>query len=213
MATDQTPRRRITPKEGTLAAIVGAGAAALLLQVVPEEESGRTVKVDIAQDGSATVIHLTGRQYLSAYLDIASVATACDGLTRYQGKPIRVGMRFTEPQCASMLEAELIQHGKIVMGCTRFDKERQPYQIFTAVSFNYNTGGWCGSTANKRVKAGNIAGGCDALLMWDKARVKGVLRPVKGLTYRRNRERQYCLTNVVPGATPQNLAKRLGPWR
>lgn len=200
-------------KAGSLASIVGIPAAAMLLSVVPLEESGRTVQVDIARDGSATVQHLSGRQYLTAYLDIAGVPTACDGLTRYQGKPIRKGMRFTEAQCASMLEKELAAHGKIVMACTRWDKDRQPHQIFASVSMNYNTGGWCGSTAAKRVAAGKIAEGCDALLMWNKSTVNGRKIAVTGLTRRRHREREYCLTGVAPGATSANLPQRLEPWK
>ena len=205
--------RAIALKAGSLAAIVGIPAAAMLLSIVPQEESGRVVQVEIARDGAATVKHVSGRQYLDAYLDIAGVATACDGLTRYKGRPIRKGMRFTEAQCALMLEEELAVHGKIVMACTRWDKDRQPHQIFASVSMNYNTGGWCGSTAAKRVAVGKIAEGCNALLMWNKATVNGVKRPVTGLTRRRHRELEYCVTGVVPGATPANLAKRLAPWK
>ncbi|WP_395391515.1 hypothetical protein WBP07_12765 [Novosphingobium sp. BL-8A] len=196
-----------------LAAVVGTAAAAMLLTTIPEDESGRKVQVAIAPDGKATVTHIAGRQYLKAYLDIAGVATACDGLTKYKGKPIRMGMSFTEAQCASMLEEELVAHAKIVMACTAWDKERQPHQIFASVSMDYNTGGWCGSTAAKRVASGNVAGGCEALLMWNKSTVNGRKVAVPGLTKRRNREREYCRTNVVPGATPANLQERLKPWR
>lgn len=220
MTKDQAPRasgdapRVAAPKPGTLAAVIGIAAAGMLLTLVPKEESGRTVNVSIADDGSATVRQVAGKQYLTAYLDIAGVRTACDGLTRYQGKPIAKGQRFTEAQCASMLEAELVTHATAVMKCTPFDKERQPFQIVAAVSFAYNVGagGWCGSTAAKRAKAGNIAGMCDALLPWNKARVGGVLRPVTGLTRRRQRERQYCLTGTAPSFTPANLAARLRPY-
>lgn len=204
----QSPKTTI-PRKGTLAAVVGVAAASLLLKVIPEDESGRKVDVHVAQDGTATVTHISGRQYLTAYLDIVGVATACDGLTRYGGKRIVKGQKFTEAQCASALEQELVQHAEIVMACSSFDKDRQPYQIFAAVSMQYNTGGWCGSTANKRMKAGNIAGGCDALLMWNKAGG----RIVTGLVNRRNREREYCITGVLPTATSANLAQRVERWR
>ena len=193
-----------------LAAVVGAAAAAMLLTLTPMEESGRTVDVQIAADGSATVTHIAGPQYLRAYLDIVGVATACDGLTYYaNGKRVRAGDRFTESQCTKMLEAALVQHAETVMACTPFDKGRDAYQIVAAVSMDYNTGGWCGSTARKRWAAGNRAGSCDALLWWNKAGG----RAVTGLTRRRNRERQYCLTNIAPGAAPANLKARLEPWQ
>jgi lysozyme len=206
--------RIVAPGPGTLAAVVGVVAAGALFALVPKEESGRTVDVSIASDGAATLRHLQGRQYLTGYLDIAGVGTACDGITRYQGKPIAKGQRFTEAQCTAMLEAELVTHAAGVMKCTPFNKDRQPFQIVAAVSFAYNvgTGAWCGSTAAKRAMAGNIAGMCDGLLAWNKARVGGVLRPVAGLTKRRNRERQYCLTGTAPSFTPANLAARLRPY-
>lgn len=210
MTSQGTTRTVAAPRPGTLAAVVGVIAAGALFALVPKEESGRTVDVSIADDGSATVRHVAGKQYLAAYLDIAKVPTACDGITR----GVKVGQRYTEAQCTALLEAELVTHAAGVMKCTPFDKDRQPYQIIAAVSFAYNVGvgAWCGSTAAKRAKVGNIAGMCEALLAWDKARVGGVLRPVTGLTRRRNRERQYCLTGTAPGFTPANLAARLRPY-
>ena len=79
---------------------------------------------------------------------------------------------------------------------------RQPgrdYQRAAAVSLAYNIGiaGFCGSTARKKFDAGDVIGGCNAFLSWNKARVGGVLRPVKGLTARRERERALCLKGVV----------------
>ena len=52
------------------------------------------------------------------------------------------------------------------------------------------------TTARKRIDAGQIRAACDAFLSWDKARVNGVLRPVKGLTARRQRERTACLKDA-----------------
>jgi len=220
IGTDQAPRigagasRVAAPRPGTLTAVVGVIAAGALFALVPKEESGRTVDVSIADDGSAKVLHVGGKQYLTGYLDIAGVGTACDGITRYQGKPIAKGQKFTEAQCTAMLETELVTHASAVMTCTPFDKARQPYQIVAAVSFAYNVGpgAWCGSTAAKRARSGDVRGMCDALLAWDKARVGGVLRPVTGLTRRRNRERQYCLTGTAPSFTADNLAARLRPY-
>lgn len=45
--------------------------------------------------------------------------------------------------------------------------------------------------------SGGDRGGCDAFLSWDKAKVRGVLRPVAGLTRRRNEERAVCLRGVA----------------
>lgn len=182
-------------KKGTLASIIGIAAAALVMKSVPEDESGRHVDVTIAKDGTATVQHVQGKQYLRAYLDIAGIPTACDGIT----KGVKMGQVYTEAQCAMMLERELVIHAEGVMNCSPgLRGEGRDYQRAAAVSLAYNIGvkGYCGSTAARRFNAGNYRGGCDAFMAWNKARVGGILRPVQGLTNRRARERAMCLRGL-----------------
>lgn len=200
------PAPKATPKAraGTLAAIVGFGAAAILLTEVPKDESGRKVDVTIASDGTATVRHVSGREYLRAYLDVAGIPTACDGIIRVNGRPVRIGDVFTSDQCAGLLEKELVKHAAGVMRCTPAFRNHPNIEaiaptVAATVSFTYNVGkaGYCGSTAARRFNAGNWRGACDAFLMWNKARVNGVLQPVRGLTLRRQRERDLCLRGVA----------------
>lgn len=182
-------------KGGTLAAVVGIFSATMLLVETPKEESGRTVQASVAQDGTATVRHVTGRQYLTAYRDIAGIPTACDGITA----GVKMGQRFTEAQCAAMLERELVAHAKGVIRCTPgLAHAGREHQRVAAVLLAYNigVGGYCGSTAARRFNAGQWGAGCEAFTMWNKARVKGVLRPVAGLTARRGRERAICLKGL-----------------
>jgi lysozyme len=174
----------------TLASVVGVATAAALLTAVPAEESGRQVEVTIEEPDQAPIVrHVSGKQYLKAYLDIVGVATACDGIT----KGVRMGQTYTEAQCTELLERELIVHAEGVMKCTPGlaldtgrDKER-----FAAVSLAYNVGvgRYCKSTAMRRFNAGRYAEGCDALLMFNKAGG----RVVRGLRLRRERERRVCL--------------------
>jgi lysozyme len=180
-------------KRGTLAAVVGASAAAILFVATPAEESGRQVKATVAADGTATVTHLRGKQYRSAYLDIVGVPTACDGIT----KNIRLGQTYTEAQCTAMLERELVIHATGVMNCTpNLRRPEAVHQRVAAVLLAYNigVGGYCKSTVDRRFDAGNWAGACDAFLMWNKAGG----REVRGLTLRRKRERVECYRGL-PG--------------
>lgn len=190
-APSPAPARTVGPKPGTLAFIVGISAAAVLLVETPKEESGRTVEATVAPDGTATVRHVSGRQYLTPYRDIAEIATACDGITR----GVKMGQTYTEAQCTEMLERELVIHATGVMACVPGLKvEGRDNQRVAAVLLAYNigVGGFCNSTVARRFNAGDWKGGCDAMLMWNKARVNGVLRPVTGLTRRREREREIC---------------------
>lgn len=197
----------------SLVSLIGAAAAAMLFTDVPREESGRVVEAVPNQDNSQILVrHVKGKQYLKAYLDIAGVPTACDGIIR----GVRMGQKYTEKECLAKLEQELVIHTRGMLQCSPgFDPKANPYQTVALVSFTYNlgVGAYCGSSVRKNVVAGRMVQACDRLLPWNKARVGGVLRPVKGLTYRRNRERQYCLTNLVPGHTPENLKHRLRHWK
>ena len=199
---DELPAQR-KAKPGTLAAIIGFAAAAIALTIVPKDESGRTVDVTIADDGAATINHVRGPQYLRAYFDVAGIATACDGIIRVDGRPVRIGDVFTEERCTELLERELRIHAEGMMRCTPAfrnhpDKEAIGPTLAAVTSFTYNVGvgGYCGSTAARRFNAGDWRGGCDAMMMWNKARVGGVLQPVRGLTLRRERERALCLTGL-----------------
>ena len=191
----QPPKPATSLKKGTLASVIGIAAAVLVLQTVPEDESGRHVKVTVAQDGTAMVKHVRGPQYLRAYLDIAGIPTACDGIT----KGVKMGQVYTEAQCAMLLERELIVHAQGVMNCSPgLHGDGRDNQRAAAVSLAYNigVGGYCRSTVVRRFNAGNYRGACDAFMAWNKARVNGVLRPVQGLTNRRARERALCLKGL-----------------
>lgn len=181
----------MTNKRKTLAGIIGSiVGAALLFVAIPAEESGRTVDAKVATDGAVTLRHIAGPQYLKAYLDIVQVPTACDGIT----KGVRIGMRFTEAQCAAKLEDALIVHAEGVIACVPGLYGR-PNQAAAAVSLAYNIGvaGFCRSTAARRFKAGQWRAGCDAFAMWNRAGG----RVVPGLVNRRKRERAMCITGLA----------------
>lgn len=197
-------------KPGTLAGIVGIPAAAMLLTLIPLEESGRTVKAEVAADGTAKVAHITGKQYLAAYLDIAGVATACDGITRN----VRMGQRYTEAQCAAMLETALVQHAGPAMKCTPGLTQAMPFQIVAAVAHAYQFGvsGYCGSSIARNFNLGRVPAACDAFPLWNKVRIGGKLTRKTSIERRSRRTREYCLTGQ-PGFPASTLQARLKPWK
>ncbi len=164
----------LSSKKGPLAAIVGAVAATSLFATVPKHE---------------------GLEY-KAYRDIADIWTICVGDT----KNVSPGLIETPEGCRQRLEAQLVAHASGVMACTpRLSEGGHDYQRAAAVSLAYNigVGAWCKSTADKRFDAGEWRSGCDAFLSWNKARVNGQLRPVSGLTKRRQDERNICLKGLA----------------
>jgi lysozyme len=174
-----------------LAAIVGPIAAVALLILTPREESGRTVDVTIAADGTATMRHVSGKQYLQAYLDVVGVPTICDGLT----KGVRLGQKRTEVQCAAELEAELAATAVQVKRCTpAIFRPGTENQRIAAILLAHNIGWprWCTSTADRMFDAGKPRQACDWFLPWNKAGG----RVLRGLVDRRARERAICLKGL-----------------
>jgi lysozyme len=174
-----------------LVALVGVSAAIALATLLPKDESGRTVKASVTNDGALLVEHVRGPQYLAAYADIVGVWTICDGDT----KGVRAGMVETEAGCAERLERQLVAHAKPVLACVpALARKGRENQLVASVSLAYNIGttGFCRSTAARRFNAGQWRGGCDAFMMWNKAGG----REIRGLTVRRERERAICLKGL-----------------
>lgn len=163
------PSEVISSKKGPLVAIVGTLAATSLFATVPQEEGLK----------------------LAAYRDIVGVWTVCNGDT----KDVHPGLIETPEGCRMRLERQLIAHAKPVMACTpRLSESGRDYQRAAAVSLAYNVGvgAWCRSSADRLFDMGNWRAGCDAFLKWNKAGG----REVRGLTLRRQRERQICLKGL-----------------
>lgn len=189
-------------KKGTLAALVGVSVAVALGVFIPQEESGRKTEASVAADGSLIVKHISGKQYVRAYLDAVGVATACDGITHYRGRKVKMGDHFTEAQCTEMLEGMLIEHAGPVMKCTPgialgsdpATEKRREGPRFTAISLGMNIGvaGYCGSTSAKRFNAGDYKGGCEAATWW----VRAGKRVLPGLVTRRGLENNVCLNGL-----------------
>lgn len=159
------------PGRKTLAAIVGATAAAILYVSIPEDEGTRH----------------------QAYRDIVGVWTICTGDT----EDVRPGQVASKAECEARLERQLIAHAEPVMRCVpTLREDGRDHQRAAAVSLAYNigTGAFCRSTAARRFNARDWRGGCDAFLMWNKAGG----RVIRGLVLRRQRERAICLRGLQP---------------
>lgn len=125
------------------------------------------------------------------YRDIVGVLTVCYGETA------NVQMRrYSDAECSAMLGKSIEKHAKPVLACTPALGTR-PYELAAAISLAYNVGtsAYCKSTADRRFDAKNWRGGCDAILMWNKAGG----RYVQGLANRRREERKLCLKGTANG--------------
>jgi lysozyme len=188
---------RRAPKK-TLIGVLGLSAALLVMQAVPREESGRTVAAKPTADGHVQIEHIAGRQYLKAYLDVIGVATACDGLTRdQQNRAIKLGQRFTEAECSTMLEASLIDTAEHVMRCTPgLEGHDGPKVASVLLAHNIGWPTYCKSSISRLFNAQAYSAACARFPLYDMAAGKHL----PGLKKRRNREKFICITGRLPYA-------------
>jgi lysozyme len=151
-----------SPRRGLLA-IVGAGAAAVLLAFTPVQE-GRVLKT---------------------YRDIGGVLTYCDGAT----ENAQAGRTYTLAECDAQMDRDLERHAAGIARCVPMDRLTDGQKVaFVDAAFNIGISAFCGSSMARKANAGDMAGACDALLLWNRAGG----REVAGLTRRRERERELC---------------------
>lgn len=142
------------------------------------------------------------------YYDIAGVLTVCNG---YTGSDIDKNKVYGKKECDSLLKQELTVHGKAVLACVKVPLNQNQYNAFVSLAYNVGAPTVCqsGLPKNKHLidvlNEGDYTAACDRILAYNKARVKGKLVPVFGLTKRRQAERAMCLTPITPAnGGPQN---------
>ncbi|TIW27755.1 MAG: lysozyme [Mesorhizobium sp.] len=127
---------------------------------------------------------------LVAYRDAGGIPTIGFGHTA----GVYMGMVITHQQALDMLRQDAAEHR---IGLHRYFKPetiaiRLPAPrdaAYTSTAFNVGVAGIGKSTATRRLNAGDIVGGCQALTWFDK-QGKRVLR---GLFERRQREKKLCM--------------------
>lgn len=137
----------------------------------------------------AGLISLEGLR-TNAYLDSVGVPTICAGTTR----GVKLGDTKTVEQCWTIAEAEYKEFEEYVISRLKVPVEPQVQIALTYFAVNVGKGGYAGSTALRKINAGDTEGGCHALRMWNKGRVNGVLVVIPGLDNRRAAEERLCLS-------------------
>ena len=126
---------------------------------------------------------------LDPYKDIVGVWTVCTGETRVQMR------RYTPGECNALLRKALESDyaPAVVAAVPEIRQHHGPFVASISLTYNIGARAFARSTVARRFNAGQWRAGCDAFLMWDKAGGK----VVKGLTRRREAERQVCLKGEV----------------
>ena len=140
---------------------------------------------------TALAIPMEGlRQF--AYYDPPGVLTVCYGHT---GNDFKKGVKYDMAQCKQWLDDDMLDAVLTVERCVPGLPDNVLAAFGDAV---YNLGPKVAcdkqrSTAARKLAAGDIAGACNELPKWNKAKVAGVFIPLPGLTKRRDLEKTICL--------------------
>lgn len=158
--------RRVAGAAG-LVAIVGAVAAGALHDLTPRFEGTE----------------------LTTYRDLGGVLSYCTGAT----ENAQWGKTYTPEQCRAQLDRDLERHAAGIARCVPMSRLTDGQKVaFVDAAYNIGVSAFCGSSMARRANAGDMVGACNALLMWNKVGGK----VVRGLTLRRQAEREICLRGL-----------------
>jgi GH24 family phage-related lysozyme (muramidase) len=130
----------------------------------------------------------------AAYRDPVGILTVCYGHTGGVD-PTR---KYSLDECKDLLDEDMRAALDAVERC----RPGLPAPVLAAFSdavFNLGPRIACdtrNSTAARMLASGDIKAACEQLTRWDKARVAGVMVALPGLTKRREKERDVCLSGV-----------------
>lgn len=127
------------------------------------------------------------------YKDPVGVLTYCYGETT--GIKDARGRKFSEQECRDLLQRRMAHYeqgnAKCVPGYENLDVYVQA--AFNDFSYNLGNGTFCSGSIGALLRQGRVRDACMRITQFDKARVKGVLKALPGLTKRRALEQMYCL--------------------
>lgn len=128
---------------------------------------------------------------LQTYFCPAGIPTISVGVT---GPHVKVGMKITQVQADRMFD-EALKEREPQLDKLLGDAPTTPDEYGAMMSLLYNIGEakFAKSSVLRFHKAGDRSGAARAFSLWNKAKVKGVLVPLKGLTRRRAEEARLYL--------------------
>ena len=118
------------------------------------------------------------------YVDPVGVLTSCYGHT---GPELRKGQIFTDEQCLTQLQEDLVKH-TAALDCIKQPMTDGQKAAFLSFAFNVGNSAFCSSTLARKANAGDMRGACAELSRWTMAGG----RQLQGLVNRRAAERKLC---------------------
>jgi lysozyme len=151
-----------------------------------------TYSTTYSQDCVALVKSFEGCE-LTGYPDVRGIPTIGYGHT---GPSVKIGDVITQEQADAYLALDLDRAADVIQLWTAIPLSQNQFDALT--DFQYNTGGFQGSTLHRLLNQGNILGASEQFLVWNKAEIDGQLVVLPDLTRRRAAERALFLGITRP---------------
>ena len=170
------------------------------------KEGGVDERMKISEKGLAMIESFEGC-LLKASNKLDGVWTIGYGQTgSYYGKRVHRGMTTTKAEAHAWLRDHSIKtYEDAVTQAVKVPINQNQFDALVSFAYNVGVGAMAGSTAVRKLNAGDYAGAADALTMWTKCNGK----VLAGLVRRRKEERALFLTPVTQPqtASPDLLRK------
>ena len=102
---------------------------------------------------------------------------------------VKMGDKITPPVALKRALTDVQKFEGALKACVTAPLSQNEYDAYLQLSYNIGSGAFCRSTLVRKLNAGDYAGACQQILVWDK--FKG--QPLRGLTLRRQREYAECM--------------------
>ena len=103
---------------------------------------------------------------------------------------VRMGDTITPPVALARKLRDVQAFEGAIKQCVRVPLSQGEYDAYVSLAYNIGSRAFCGSTLVRELNAGNYDAACKQILRWD--RFKG--QQIRGLTLRREREYQTCIS-------------------
>ena len=104
---------------------------------------------------------------------------------------VKQGDVIAPPQALARKLVDVQKFEGAVKRCVQVPVTQGEYDAFTQLAYNIGAEAFCASTLVKKANAGDYPGACAEIKRWDKFKGK----PVRGLTLRRQREYETCISD------------------
>ena len=101
---------------------------------------------------------------------------------------VKMGDRITPPVALGRALQDITKFEGAIKQCVRVPLHQYEYDAYVSVAYNIGAGAFCNSTLVRKLNAGDYAGACAQISVWNKAGG----RVVQGLVNRREKERAQC---------------------